>query len=118
MIRKRELRIGNWIQEDGSMEEFTVEALPADLPEEMVHHDGIPLSSEWLERFEVYMIPPKGLRYGFQKVIYWIEFSGENLGWRMMDRENHWIGCEYIKYVHQLQNLYFSLCGEELTLKE
>jgi hypothetical protein len=27
------------------------------------------------------------------------------------------VGCAYIKYVHQLQNLYFALTGEELEMK-
>lgn len=118
-MNAQELRIGNLVWVEGG--ELTVHAEDIlNIANHTVNSEkviGIPLTAEWLERFDVYMIPPRGLKYGFQKSIYYVEFSGDSLGWRMLDREYHWIGSEYIRYVHQLQNLYFALTSEELILK-
>jgi hypothetical protein len=68
----------------------------------------IPLTEEWL------------LNFGFEK------FKGDNLDCFLNDFETScnlkllfWKGTQIqnINYVHQLQNLYFALAGEELTLK-
>jgi len=38
-------------------------------------------------------------------------------GWKILEKwVSGWLGVQEIKYVHQLQNLYFALSGEELTL--
>lgn len=81
-------------------------------------HNPIPLTEEWL------------LRFGFVK-----EFNADENSDSFylkdcddsfyIDYDNSWyIGATsygYLKgthYVHQLQNLYFALTGEELTLKQ
>jgi hypothetical protein len=82
--------------------------------------EPIPLTVEWL------------MKFGFNKVIdHWIGFESyhyENKnGWIYLIeegfeielnilKERHNLGRTY-KYVHQLQNLYFALTGEELTIK-
>jgi hypothetical protein len=54
----------------------------------------IPLTEEWL------------LKFGFECVY-------------TLDRSFQHLDCEYdLEYVHQLQNLYFALTGEELTIKD
>ena len=77
---------------------------------------GIPLTEEWL------------LRFGFKekksfKAKYWLYLKYDMyLHW---DGYNLFLWCDTvikrddhgIKHVHQLQNLYFALTGEELTLK-
>lgn len=69
----------------------------------------IPLTEEWL------------LKFGFNK------FKGNNTDCFLDDFETScnmelffWKGTQIknIKYVHQLQNLYFALTGEELTLNK
>ena len=77
----------------------------------------VPLTEEWLLKFGFEKLTEKGS--GFKstsytytgKVALIVHFDGVRLS------VNFWQGNEK-KYVHQLQNLYFALTGEELTLKE
>jgi hypothetical protein len=82
------------------------------------------LTEEWLLKFgfkkennTIYSISDK---LSSSEVGKWYFFKNENNSFTPhIKRENKfsWIGKE-IKYVHQLQNLYFALTGEELLLKE
>lgn len=109
MIAANELRIGNWVNngfKDYQVSVATIWQLglwyATALP--------IPLTEEWLLRFgfEVLEFDHKENQYGFKGRLIVIR---------------HGLFCDYgtsviIKHVHQLQNLYFSLTGEELTIKE
>jgi hypothetical protein len=73
----------------------------------------IPLTEEWL------------LKFGFEKNSYW--FKDDNmLRFGLIDNKLHCsIGNDEngflynrINYVHQLQNLYFALTGQELEFKQ
>tara|TARA_R110000868_G_scaffold326106_1_gene587073 strand:- start:240 stop:593 length:354 start_codon:yes stop_codon:yes gene_type:complete len=117
-MNKTELRIGNWVNVQDL--ELTVGMINLDISEGC---EPIPLTEEWLVKF------------GFVKQKY--EMSGcsvfEKGGWRIAYKyrddfnEFHlwhtqvspptWSLCE-IKYVHQLQNLYFALTGEELNKQD
>ncbi len=75
--------------------------------------EPIPLTEEWLVKF------------GFEHVGYWYSkdwfMNGLNISIKHQsatigDREENVI--EYPKHVHSLQNLYFALTGEELTIQE
>ena len=74
----------------------------------------IPLTEEWL------------LKFGFKldmEIFNWNATIGENeIGdFKLALRYSERIGwffqskCTVLKYVHQLQNLYFAICGEELV---
>ncbi|AGO49671.1 hypothetical protein Phi13:2_gp061 [Cellulophaga phage phi13:2] len=63
----------------------------------------IPLTKEWLERFEV--LNPE-YPYSFEVAIIGGEYR---IIWNGIMKE--------VRYVNQLQNLYFALIGEELTIK-
>ena len=115
-MKANELRIGNWVSQYGlefkiTLKDFTKPDL---LP--------IPLTEEWL------------LKFGFKK--HHQSFYDETLCVREVEYlwfyniyplENSIIPLvnmsaqatgHYIKYVHQFQNLYFALTGEELkTIK-
>lgn len=75
--------------------------------------EPIPLTEEWL------------LRFGFKKkehtyelgwfIVFFSEFSEYGL-W-LEDNEGGVLNDKAMKYVHQLQNLYFALTGEELKIK-
>lgn len=93
----------------------------------------IPLTEEWLLRFDFEKDKEKGrhgYRYsiGYQDFRYviskdWRETTSHHFGiWyidspRESDLTEVYNFAEQIIYVHQLQNLYFALTGEELTLK-
>lgn len=74
----------------------------------------IPLTEEWLVRFGL------DLTTWFCEGSYLV-VKDEEFGWCMKVRnasQTREIEFGYFRYVHQLQNLYFALTGEELTLKQ
>ncbi|WP_077417895.1 hypothetical protein [Chryseobacterium sp. JV274] len=126
MIAPQELRLGNYFQESTSKEIIQVESISKD----KVGFSGyftkgwqaepIELTEEWL------------LKFGFEKDETVDEIDGVlfvlfHLGDYIVE---HWIKENKYKFtddcamevflssVHQLQNLTFSLTGEELTIKE
>jgi len=123
-IDANELRIGNYLT-DLFGETFEVDGIETygvfnskigDIP-----LDGcvpIPLTEEWL------------LKFGFQEIdksIYRLEdvltygritfFANQGMLCELGQSSGYKLGEPDIKHVHQLQNLYFSLTGEELTFK-
>lgn len=110
----KELRIGDWVNnEDGDLK--VVAAILGDGGFELGDNvedsfvgfgdcKPIPLTEEWLERF------------GLHESKYFC-FKEEHCDlWAFGEKE---FGVfTHIEYVHQLQNLYFALTGEELELKD
>ncbi len=67
----------------------------------------IPLTEEWLLKF--------GFDRNGKKLTFWkIDLVEDEEGIFSFDESRIYID---VKYVHQLQNLYFALVGEELTIK-
>lgn len=125
MIKPTELRIGNFINcFDIETEAWCVDSVAAISREDFYtkdevegnaeangSYDGILLTEEWLLNFE---FENRG-HYWFQKI-------GVVIGYITKDdvfqyEINHDMGVVDIKYVHQFQNLYFALTGQELTVK-
>lgn len=76
----------------------------------------IPLTEEWLLKFGFELLVRKSSD-GYKNTI----FSMKNPSWTLMELDKgygvkFWQGNSLL-YVHQLQNLYHCLCGEELTIK-
>lgn len=117
-MESKELRIGNWFQEDmtcGSYAQITAEQI-LDLDNDPLDdfYQPIPLTEEWL------------LKFGFKKDLgndLYLEststsfFVWQNNRVELLDDENNICIC-HCQYVHQLQNLYFALTGEELTINK
>jgi hypothetical protein len=122
MIKANELRIGNLIiLPNGdigkiSYHEIRLMVVAIEKPD----YQPIPLTEEWLLKFG-----GKPLENG-----YWISVTNlkAELHFELFKNTDEIVTtiksqfCDLIldriKYVHQLQNLYFCLCGEELTIKE
>lgn len=121
-MKARELRLGNLIQDRNGIEEVNyLQNISGyninDSYGSGGGHSGIPLTEEWLIKFDLkegaysdrrnprYDIPGRGyeihLREDAEHGVY---FEGNCM--------------TYIKFVHQLQNLVYALTGEELTIKE
>jgi len=133
MIKERELRIGNilslkqhWGSEIVVIEAiykkgFDVKSL-TDNKEytklDRLSADAIPLSEGWLLKF--------GFVFNTAKRQYEINvdgFASEFPVWEFRDEMfiapmGNDTGHIHINYVHQLQNIYFALTGEELTIKD
>ena len=134
-MEAKDLRIGNWFEGDnGDKIYYRITAKQIlDFYDDPLddYYKPIPLTEDWL------------LNYGFEKVIYesddfgyetnyeldikgvgYISYSDDFSCALFGSKESsknelgflpNWDNC---KYVHQLQNLYFALTGEELTLKK
>jgi hypothetical protein len=128
MINAQELRYGNKllfiiddvvtfknitnIREDGV---FWINVLEDFIPQKNFQFKPIPLTEEWL------------LKLGLEKIGIWtfslnlvgnldlIYYLGEK-GWSIGLKS--YSDFSNLKYVHQLQNLYFALTGKELIIKE
>jgi hypothetical protein len=125
MITPQELRYGNKLlflneivtfknikefREDGT---FWIDVLEDFIPQKNFQFKPIPLTEEWL------------LKFGLEKIGIWtfslnlvgnldlIYYLGEK-GWSIGLKS--YSDFSNLKYVHQLQNLYFSLTGKELTI--
>lgn len=125
-MKAKELRIGNLVKIHGNIE--TVFGIIKDQPisqssaiftgvmvEDKTEYwldsvSPIPLTEEWLIKF--------GFRDGNEGFAdEWNKWFKDGLELEpFMDHFEMYINeCVYIKYVHQLQNLYFALTNEELT---
>jgi hypothetical protein len=143
-MKARELRIGNFINgiyhdyDDGSQEDIENETLckvvtldvsgNGDYPiyvysDEDIEHFSvfkpIPLTEEWLIEFGFSREVKVGSEMGTDGVefrVYHFDvltFNTNHGWWYKVQRIND----TPLEYVHQLQNLYFALTGEELTRK-
>lgn len=114
MIRPNELRIGIWAINDCDDEQIQLSA--EDIVTAYKDPDWllpIELNPEWLERF------------GFEKDRTGYALEDKNSLSFSVTKEGKFLACWLdkstgiiVQYVHQLQNLYFALTGEELEIKE
>lgn len=112
MIQISELRIGNYMQicdlpiEQITLETFkTLELVPATIRA----FNGVPTTEEWLLKFGFKLAKPKR---GMQK-----SFKKNNLRINMSNSGNFYHGNKLKSYIHKIQNLYYELEDEELTIK-
>lgn len=116
----KELRINNWFNLNGK--DFYIDlkmlyAISSGNPDyDLQKINPIPINKEWLEKF------------GFKKTRFsrWENYNLITYGYGFMfgewDKvilsmdESSEIFVHDVQYVHQLQNLYFALTGNELTL--
>jgi hypothetical protein len=117
-MKRTELRIGNLVERNGKIHE--VSSIHADDTIRLFVKNGnysfgcftlkeinpMPLTEEWLLKFGFEITDNFQTKDRFQTHkqdgIIWFEY-----GYIVVE----------LNYVHQLQNLYFSLTGEELTIK-
>ena len=134
-MQVRELRIGNYIQDINHPERICrVFRLTSGIDFTITYHYGrsceesyakasqdifiqpIPLTEEWLVKFGFEDGPSKG---GFALTKNKLSIHLPDISYPQgRTYFNSWCIIDHsVKYVHQLQNLYFSLTGEELTIK-
>lgn len=131
MIKPEELRIGNIVQRP---EELRIKLIDGDVIYFGINcammrdcerlgkdwaFEGIPLTEEWLVKmgFEMY---PSGVwndhvrNFNSEDMIPFSGLGPTKLGYNLESADGMDLN---IKYVHQMQNLYFALTGKELTFK-
>jgi hypothetical protein len=116
-MKANELRIGNWIESKGKQIEVTCVDILNYWNTECYGVEPIPLTEEWLIKF--------GVNVGFldfdsPKLTMSVNLDAKNGGYNELQIATSGTSDLIIEcnYVHQLQNLYFALTGEELTLKQ
>jgi len=107
-----ELRIGNWVHSGLTDTDFIVDAY--DIRNiSAVFDDGktqpIPLTKEWLLKFGLKYLQNACWELGSMRIY---NLSDETTSRFRITLAGHEL--VIINYVHQLQNLYFALTGEEL----
>ena len=122
-MKANELRIGNWVLYEGKAEKLydfehdlslvSFETSPTGTWSPAINHSGIfpiPLTEEWLLRL--------GIQFGFDFAEVFSVRMEDNGGLTVEQYSEGRFELPHIKYVHQLQNLYFALTGQELEVKE
>lgn len=125
MIKSSELRIGNLVMfltydetSDGNLvgesyvEKIENAAGISHVEEFPDSYDPILLTEEWLERMG-FVAYGTGWRIG----TYWFKIEPECAGVKGFYFRSIEAYMRRLDYVHQLQNLYFALTGEELEVK-
>jgi hypothetical protein len=115
------LRIGNLVYHRlNDFSEFNVTPIVGlnsndfNLLEHAGHIKPIPLTEEWLLKFGFSL--DEGITIRVSE-FNWFSLSNLNIGYFYSVNGGEYLIGKPIKYVHQLQNLYFALTGNELTLK-
>lgn len=129
-LKATELRIGNYAEYfmQDTMDKEWWEAFQIngqdikylDKHQDDTDYRPIPLTEEWLDRLGFYSKYKSNHKmwniFGFN--LHQISDEDEN-GNKIPQEQIFYYAFSYeIKYVHQLQNLYFALIGKELTIKE
>lgn len=127
MIQAAELRIGNWIQfhDEGlkvtrswqvTMKDF-FHAVSAGIDFEVFGFEGIPITEEWLLNFGFVPLRDGLFEKPTEHVIGISLVSGGTSRCQLYIGRipNYKFTATHIDYVHQLQNLYFALTGQELN---
>ena len=115
-MKAEELRIGNLVKQGqvGALDNLQAWTFTDGvvLPVDYKELTPIPLTEEWLVRFGFEKSAFNENVYSNKSII----LDKRKLGWLLCD--NSIDNLKHIEHVHQLQNLYFALTGEELTLNE
>jgi hypothetical protein len=124
-MNANELRIGNWYNwyADSKYYQFQVE--PKDFTHgNMPNYEPIPLTEEWLLRFGFEKTEGGG-NWNFplheifkDKNFFKVSKLDNYFYWYNQVDDDYYSYMHNIQHVHQLQNLYFALTNEELTLKQ
>tara|TARA_R110000803_G_scaffold102638_12_gene170772 strand:- start:5418 stop:5762 length:345 start_codon:yes stop_codon:yes gene_type:complete len=113
-MKANELRLGNWVKREYQPEGFQIDHNSfMRIEAGNVEYEPIPLTEQWLKDFGFIKINPTRWMLSPRK--------GDTT---ILCKLNEWFYMEFnegvyiggaLKYVHQLQNLYFALTGKELT---
>jgi hypothetical protein len=125
MIPVNELRVGNIVtltgNEVASPLDIMIDEVNFPITRKRGEYNPIPISPEWLERFNFEMDDDMeyGIIWSFKisddASIYWNGFIEIEVRTKYVTTR---YDLDHIKHIHQLQNLYHSLTGKELELKE
>ena len=111
-MKATELRIGNWVQfrHTETPVLITLGDFVREYKEEHLEdYEPIPLTEDWLIKLK----EDGSFKLRFIKSIAAFEVQRKYVG---IESGEEWIFISNVRYVHEWQNLYFALTGEELEL--
>ena len=125
----QELRIGNWVVNVDEYWEVRFVDFNFMYIEKSCPFKPIPLTEEWLLKFGFKKRGrddmPRTISYNLNDLFSifpsnnFCDFAGYGFIWYKPDRDKSIESARFkFKYVHQLQNLYFTLTEEELTFEQ
>jgi len=136
-MKAQELRIGNYVEWSTPALAINIKELShkvsskdlVNLEENKILLEPIPLTEEWLLKFGFKKWGrddmPRTISYNLNDLFSifpsnaFCDFVGYGFIWYKPDRDKSIESARFkFKYVHQLQNLYFVLTGEELQSKD
>lgn len=109
-MKANELRIGNLIMWNDTQTKVTPEHLTMLLGKHSFRAAGVPLTKEWIEKFGFVDEDNKTWQNEIALYPAHITVGGYNYNASFFEHHN----LINVQYVHQLQNLYYALTGEEL----
>jgi hypothetical protein len=123
-MRANELRIGNWVNDDGDIEQVNKDHFyEDDYVDNLKGVEPIPLTEEWLVKFGFDNHLKK--RIGDTDLYLQVDskdsltehgvYLSTDIGDGLTTDPKTYIDGYF--FIHQLQNLYHALTGEELTIK-
>lgn len=120
-MKANELRLGNLYNQFGNIHQVNGHIISEleKAPQGQLWCKPIPLTEEWLIKFgfeETDPITFMGGLYSIKKPDGFY-INKETMSYCTFDYEGTIDDIIKIEYVHQLQNLYFAVTGEELTMK-
>lgn len=121
-----ELRLGNWVsyrgEKEGIVSNLGVHGFETERAwngfafgsSDVDEYEGIPLTPEWLEKAGAEKIRESRYFIGINPITddYLMVIGGNADGFYFQNAGHP------LRFVHQLQNLYFALSGEELQFKD
>lgn len=126
MIKATDLRIGNYVCDVVSNELMIVDELGENIGATLIDRDKYPLPNGWQMGY-VPLTPELLEQIGFEKRLFFrqgsiYEMILPHTGLRFDLTDNGLLfasgyGSVYIKFLHELQNLYFALTNKELAVK-
>jgi hypothetical protein len=128
-MKASELRIGNYIRLMFNYEDYeTIQVISDELvsvDKKQADYEPLPLTEEWLYKFGFKNIDKGGndyITYTDPNHDYYLQLDVRRKDNKYLILDNSFddlraFSMVDIEYVHQLQNLYFALTGEELTFK-
>jgi hypothetical protein len=103
------LMVGNYLKKDGIIVKIDARSI-FDMFNENPKYEPIPFKKDWLIKLG-FELNDNGF-YSKGRLTY-----HKTYGWEILESWiSGWKSVEPIRYVHQLQNLYFAISGNELTL--
>lgn len=114
-MKGEELRYGNYVYGHFSNGKKTV-VQHFDFSSDVDGYEPIPLTEDWLKRFGCRGTPTNKKLFDCGILSLYLEYDGDVTVRRIYGVNSCYLTS--IMYVHQLQNLYYAITGEELILKK